>query len=110
MAVEPRTQQNKRIYVAKVKTVIQEQEMVEVSLYHVPTHARFGPWQRRPWALWTGSDGQPRTEVVPAAEILCQVNLKDDALDLASLTALAQCGVDVGSMPHRDHSLPPVTF
>ena len=110
VAIEPRTQQNKRIYVAKVRNVIREQGMVEVSLYHVPAHARYGPWQRRPWTLWSNPDGQPRVEVVPASEVLCQVNLKNDALDLASLTSLAQCGVDVGSMPHRDHSLPPVTF
>ena len=107
--MEPRTQQNKRIYVAKVRNVIRDQDMVEVALYHVPTHARFGPWQRRPWILWANAEGQPRVEVIPGSEIICQVTLKDDALDLASLTTLALCGIDVGNMPRRDHSLPPIT-
>ena len=106
VAVEPQTQSNKRIYIAQVKQVIKDQSLVEVALYHVPSHARYGPWQRRPWVLWPTPEGQPRIEIIPATEILCQVTLRDSALDAASLTLLAQCGIDVGSMPRRDHNLP----
>ena len=75
-------------------------------LYHVPPDSRYGPWQRRPWALWAHQDGIPRMETVPADEILCQVTLMSGALDMQSLTRLAQLGIDVGTLPRRDHSLP----
>ena len=87
-----------------------DQGMAEVCLYHVPPESRYGPWQRRPWAVWATNDGRPKIEVIPLTEILCKVILKDGALDIASLTTLSGLGVDVGSMPHRDHSLPPTTF
>ena len=107
VAVEPQSQQSNFIYIAQVQQVHYEQQMVEVHLYHVPAHARFGPWQRRPWVLWPTSDGQPRTEIIPMAEVLCRVSLRDDALDMTSLMTLSKCGIDVGSTPHRDRNLPP---
>ena len=39
--------------------------------------------------------------------ILCEVFLQEQALTTESLERLAAFGVDVGTQPHRDRSLPP---
>ena len=52
-------------------------------------------------------DGRPRRELVPEGEILCEVSLQEQALTTSSLERLAAFGIDVGSQPHRDRSLPP---
>ena len=52
-------------------------------------------------------DGKARKELVPEQEILCEVTLKDQALTPESLECLAVFGIDVGTQPHRDRSLPP---
>ena len=52
-------------------------------------------------------DGKVRKELVPEQEILCEVTLKDQALTHKSLERLAVFGIDVGTQPHRDKSLPP---
>ena len=52
-------------------------------------------------------DGTVRKELVPEREILCEVTLSDQALTSTSLERLAVFGVDVGTQPHRDRSLPP---
>ena len=51
--------------------------------------------------------GKARRELIPEQEILCEVSLKDQALTPESLERLAVFGVDVGTQPHRDRSLPP---
>ena len=106
IALEPGSQYGKRIYLGRVQIIYHEQSLLEVHLYHVPPDSRYGPWQRRPWVLWSHLDGRPRVEVIPVAEVLCTVSLQEGALDQKSLATLSQLGVDVGSTPHRDHSLP----
>ena len=66
--------------------------------------------RRSRWTLWSTPEGRPRIEAIPFDETLCKVTLKEGALDAASLTNLANLGTDVGSLPRRDHHLPPVTF
>ena len=106
VAIEPHAHKG-RVHIALVDTVYQDQGLLEVHLMHVPPDSRFGPWQRRPWTFWPTKEGHPKVEVVPVSEVLCKVTLQERALDLASLTTLAHLGVDVGSTPHRDRSLPP---
>ena len=52
-------------------------------------------------------DGKARKELVPEQEMLCEVKLKDQALTMESLELLAVFGIDVGTQPRRDKSLPP---
>ena len=99
-----------RVHIAVIITVYAEQELLEVHLMHVPPDSRYGPWQRRPWTLWPGPNGHSRVEVIPTSEVLCKVTLCENALDLQSLSTLACLGIDVGRLPRRDHSLPPVRW
>ena len=68
---------------------------------------RSGPWQRRRWDLLSDADGRVKKELLPESEILCEVSLQEKALTTESLERLAAFGVDVGTQPHRDRSLPP---
>ena len=106
VALEPNPRRNKRVYLGRIQTIHHDQKLLEVLLYHVPADSRFGPWQRRPWSLWALPDGRPRLEVIPYTEVLCPVTFQENALDQKSLTTLSHLGVDVGSTPHRDHSMP----
>ena len=74
IAVRPRISQNKRVYAARVDCPFMAQGMVQVTLYHVPTTARFGPWQRRPWEVWQ-EGGRERSEMLTASEVICMVSL-----------------------------------
>ena len=69
IGVEPRFSKNKRVYVARVDRPYYEQSLLDVTLYQVPTHARFGPWQRRPCEIWQ-EGGTPRREVFTASEVI----------------------------------------
>jgi len=108
IAVEPKVLTGKRIHVARIERVYRGQGLLQVVLYHVPTHARFGPWQRRPWEIRQES-GRDRSEVITADEVLCKVELKNQALTQDSLEKLALHGVATGTQPSRDASLPPRT-
>ena len=92
------------VHVAKVERIFRDQELVEVTLYHVPNKQRFGPWERRPWEI-TNRAGSP-IEVIPAAEIISRVTLQEGALTQASLEVLASSGVQVGIAPRAWASLP----
>ena len=105
VACEPKVMQNLRVFVARVDRVHSQQELVQVTLYKVPSNARFGPWQRRPWELWQ-EDGRPKVELVTMSEIICKVSLQEGALSQESLEELGRAGIDVGSMPSRDATLP----
>jgi len=108
IAVEPKVLTGKRVYIAKIERVYRGQGLVQVTLYHVPTHGRFGPWQRRPWEI-RQDGGRDRSEVITADEVLCKVELKNQALTHHSLEKLGLLGVATGTMPSRDASLPPRT-
>ena len=105
VACEPQVLQNKRVFVARVDRVHPGQSLVNVTLYKVPEKVRFGPWQRRPWEIWQ-EDGRAKTELVTFREVICKVFLKDRALTLESLEELGRLGVDTGTMPTRDATLP----
>ena len=107
VALESLRHHRNRIHLALVSMIHQDQDMLEVQLMHVPQDSRYGPWQRRPWVLWSTPEGHPRVEIVPLSEVLCKVTLCEGALDLPSLATLSNFGIDVGSTPHRDHTLPP---
>jgi len=109
IAVEPKVLTGKRIHVARVERVYVEQGLLQVVLYHVPQHARFGPWQRRPWEI-RHEGGRDRSEVITASEVVCKVELKNQALTQESLERLALHGIATGTQPSRDASLPPRTF
>ena len=81
--------------------------MAEVVLYHVGSLNRVGPWQRRPWTVMTDEDGRVRKCVLSYSEILCKVHLQNSVLTQESLETLARIGIDTGSMPSRDSTLPP---
>ena len=83
-----------------------EQGLVQVTLYHIPPTARFGPWQRRPWEVWQ-EDGRDRSELLAASEVVCKVELTNSALTQDSLERLAAFGIDTGTQPSRDSTLPP---
>ena len=96
-----------RVYVARVERTFPSERLAEVFLYRTASEGRAGPWQRRRWDLWVSPDGSARRELLPEAELLCPVTLEDQALTMDSLERLASYGVDVGTQPHRDRSLPP---
>jgi hypothetical protein len=108
LAVEPRISQNKRVHVARVDRPFAAQGLLQVTLYHVPTTARFGPWQRRPWEVWQ-DNGRDRSEMITSNEVICKVSLHHGALSLDSLERLAGFGIATGNQPSRDASLPPRT-
>ena len=105
VACEPRISQNKRVFIARVDRVHSQQELIQVTLYHVPPPARFGPWQRRPWEVWQ-EHGQIKSELLPMSEIVCKVELRNGALTLESLETLGSCGINTGTQPSRDSTLP----
>ena len=107
IAVEPKTSQYHRVHIARVERVFPEDLVVEVVLMHVPKDSRFGPWQRRRWEVWTTDEGAVRKELVTVAELICKVRLVGDALDERSLEELATHGINTGTQPRRDHTLPP---
>ena len=109
VAVEPpkSISPNKRVHVGRVELVHRNQNMAEVVLYHVGSLNRVGPWQRRPWTVMTDEDGRVRKCVLSYSEILCKVHLQNSALTQESLETLARIGIDTGSMPSRDSTLPP---
>ena len=107
VACEPRTSQFHRIHGARVERIFRSERQIEVVLFHVPPGSRTGPWQRRRWEVWLTDDGNIRKEVVTEHELLCQVHLQEGALTTDALESLAGCGVDVGTQPRRDHTLPP---
>ena len=98
---------NQRVYVGRVERTFPAERLAELILFRTADTGRSGPWQRRRWDLWMCEDGRPRRELIPEGEILCEVFLQEQALTVASLERLAAFGVDVGSQPHRDRSLPP---
>ena len=98
---------NHRVYVGKVERTYPSERLAEVTLYRTADSGRSGPWQRRRWDLWMSDDGRPRKELIPEGEILCEVTLQEQAPTTESLERLAMYGVDVGTQPHRDRSLPP---
>ena len=97
----------RRIYVGRVERTFPAERIAEVVLFRTVDTGRSGPWQRRRWDIWMCEDGRPRRELVPEGEILCEVTLQEQALTVDSLERLAAFGVDVGTQPHRDRSLPP---
>ena len=106
IAVEPRITQYTRVYIARVDRPFHGQDLVEVTLFHVPTQGRYGPWQRRVWEVWLDG-GRPRSEVLTASEVLCKVTLVNGALTQTSLEELVMLGCAVGTQPGRDATLPP---
>ena len=98
---------SQRVYVGRVERTFPAERLAEVTLLRTADTGRSGPWQRRRWDLWMGADGSPKRELIPEGEILCEVTLQEQALTTASLERLASFGVDVGTQPHRDRSLPP---
>ena len=96
-----------RVYLGRVERTYPAERLAELSLLRTSNAGQAGPWQRRRWDFWMMGDGRMRKELVPAREILCEVSLQDQALTSASLERLAVFGVDVGTQPHRDRSLPP---
>ena len=73
---------------------------------HVPTDARFGPWQRRRWDIHIDDHG-PRTEIITANELITAVQLVNRALTNESLEKLIVASINVGAHSDRDGSLPP---
>ena len=92
-------------WVASVIRTFVAQGQAQVNLFSVPTDQRYGPWNRRKWALMS-EHGMPVIEIVTESELLCKVELQDDALTDASLEALAAAGVPVGGQIHRNKTLP----
>ncbi len=107
IAVDPRTSQFKRIHVARVERTFIDQLVAEVLLYLIPETARYGPWEKRTWAIWLNDNAEPRREVITQSEIICRVALVEHALGKTPLAALAIHGFDTGRQPRRDHSFPP---
>ena len=52
-----------------------------------------------------GDVAASRREVVAAEEVLCRVELEDNALTVSSIEALSALGVPVGQQPGRDASI-----
>ena len=96
-----------RVYLGRVERTFPAEALAELTLMRTSDTGRAGPWQRRRWEIWTHDDGRPRCELVPEGEMLCEVHLQEQALTVESLERLAAFGVDVGTQPHRDRSLPP---
>ena len=96
-----------RVYLGRVERTFPSERLVEVTLLRTAETGRAGPWQRRRWDLWMDSAGRAKRELLPESEVLCEVALQEQALTTSSLERLATYGVDVGSQPHRDRSLPP---
>ena len=107
VACEPKTSQFRRVHIARVERIFRAEGQIEVVLMHVPAESRYGPWQRRKWKIWLTDLGQFRKEIITQQELLSQVVLKDDALSTDSLESLAVLGIDIGTQPKKDHSLPP---
>jgi hypothetical protein len=106
IAVEPRTSSCRHVHVARVDRVFPNQGQFEVILFEVPSTQRFGPWQKRTWAVWLDDRNLPRKGIVVAEEVLCHVKLLEQALDQESLERLAVLGVQTGAQPRRDKALP----
>ena len=108
VAVEPELPGiRQRVYLGRVDRTFPAERLAELSLLRTSNTGQAGPWQRRRWDFWMMGDGKVRKELVPEREILCEVTLSDQALTSTSLERLAVFGVDVGTQPHRDRSLPP---
>ena len=107
VACEPKTSQYHRVHVGRIERIWYEEKQAEVTLYHVAPGGRTGPWQRRRWEVWTKESGEVRREVVTSSEIVCKVELVEGALTPDSLERLVTHGIDAGTQPRRDHTLPP---
>jgi len=95
-----------RIFLGRVERTWPAERLAELSLLRT-SNSQAGPWQRRRWDLWMQEDGKARKELIPEQEMLCEVKLRDQALTEESLDHLAVFGIDVGTQPRRDKTLPP---
>ena len=94
-----------RYHVGMVSRILREEGQVEVQLYQVPKTSRYGPWERRTWAPMLDQGSLVR-ELVPIHEVVCQVELENDALTKASLERLSSHGIGAsGSAPRREKAL-----
>jgi len=109
VACLPRVCPPGRVFLGRVDRLYRNHTMLEVTLMHVAPAHRTGPWTARRWEVWTDS-GAPRREVITADEYICTVNLREGALDLASLETLSGHGLNVSLQPRRDASLPAAGF
>ena len=94
-----------RVNIARVMKTFREQGQAEVCVLEVSSKERFGPWTRRKWATQNVTPGVPRIEVITESEILCTVELRDDALTEQSVERLASLGIAAGAVPTRDKSI-----
>ena len=94
-----------RVNVARVMKTFREQGQAEVMVLEIATTDRFGPWTRRKWTTQNITPGVPRIEVVTEAEVLCTVELRNDALTEQSVVRLATLGIASGATPSRDKSI-----
>ena len=109
-AVSPRTSQYSRIHVARVERIFVDQNQAEVTLFWVPPGCRTGPWQARRWGIWHDDDGVARKEIISEDELICPVELNEDALTQESLERLTLNGVPASHQPRRDSTLPPANI
>jgi hypothetical protein len=94
------------VHVARVERVFQDQGLCKVQILWVDQANRCGPWQARRWSFMADASGAQVTEVIPAAEFVCEVSLQGDALTHDSLERLVAAGVPASGVPRRDASLP----
>ena len=77
-----------RTAVGKVTRVFVVGDQLEIQLFEVPTHERFGPWLRRPWAP---ADCEP--EVITFKEVIAKVDLQNGVLTQDDLDSLEHQGI-----------------
>jgi len=80
-------------------------DQLELLVLHVAESERHGPWLRRRWSYKLKPDGTSVKEIVPLQDIICVVELIEDALTPASLEKLAQLDI-ARDMPRLDKALP----
>ena len=87
IAVEYRqyASQRPQVWIGRVERVFSQNAQIEAVLYHIPPNDRYGPWDRRKWAVLDTPEG-PKREVFSTSEILTVVQLDSDgSLDAVTL-------------------------
>ena len=105
VAVERRVGPKPQVHVARIVRTFVGNGYANVEIWAVGQADRFGPWSRRQWSVLADELGA-KYEVIPESEILCKVNLVENALDAPSLEKLALLGVPVSGAVKHDAAIP----
>ena len=94
VAAEIKIAGQQRVCVCRVEKLFEVGAQAELTVFEVPNRERYGPWVRRPWHVRMVNEAVHR-EQVPLSEIICPVDLREQALTADSVEQLSKHGVNV---------------